>query len=311
MIQGQGRLNPGSDMLEAETLAASAVASSGQATSGKNGAKDVFSSGDAYLAWNAGRVGETLDVFVRFPKSRFVRLWYHRVLFFNGGVFNIDFLPIDSETQTRRIAQSDEDFRSRILGQSQSASSINCYNFWPHRQAYRFMMPIVRNPAPGRLGRIRFTCTTKAQGSRGYMLAVDQIGIEAAPSTPSGWVEFESVSLHKNQMHQGHPDFFGWGGVQLAHASSKQRDSVVTICRLTAAKASSTFTLRGLIKSGSWKAQVVDSSSPIELTQPKPNSPTEWNIALRTPMEGPLSVKLIFKCTSEKGLLWLDAWRTE
>lgn len=313
MLHGQGRLNEGSSLLEAESLAGAAVASNGRATAESNGALDAFSSGDAYLAWNAGRVGETLDIFAKFPKSQYVRLWYHRLMFLNGGVFNINLLPTDTQAQTHRIAQSDEDFRSRVLGQSQSESSITCYDNWPHRQAYRFLMPIVINPSPGQLGRIRFTCATKPPGSRGYMLAIDQLGLESAPTTPPGWFDFESTIARPDrirEMQAGRPDFYGWGGLELSHTQPNQPDLEVGLHRITAAKASSTVIVRGLIQSGSWRAQVVDSSDLIELVQAQTDVPTEWRFALRQPVTGPLEVKLVLCCTSDKGMILLDAWRT-
>jgi len=313
MRHGQGRLNAGSTNVEAECLAESAVASYGTATAEKNKATDVYSSGDAYLAWNAGRAAETLDVFTHFPQSRYVRVWYHRLLFLNGGVFNIDLLPIGSQRHSYRIAQSDADFSSRVLGQSQSASSISCYDHWPHRQAYRFMMPVIQNPSPGQMGRIRFTCTTKSPRSRGYMLAIDQMGIEASPVTPRGWHEFESTVTKNDQIRQmpsGRQDFYGWGGLEFVCAHPKQRDIAVSLHRPTAAKASSKIALRGLIQSGSWKAQVVDSPDAIDLVNAKSNVPAEWRLALRQTVAGPLNAKLVLRCTSGKGVLLLDAWRT-
>jgi hypothetical protein len=145
------------------------------------------------------------------------------------------------------------------------------------------------------------------------MLAIDQMGIEASPVTPRGWHEFESTVTKNDQIRQmpsGRQDFYGWGGLEFVCAHPKQRDIAVSLHRPTAAKASSKIALRGLIQSGSWKAQVVDSPDAIDLVNAKSNVPAEWRLALRQTVAGPLNAKLVLRCTSGKGVLLLDAWRT-
>jgi len=325
---------PGGWAAEAETFAASAEATAGIARAETAGAKDAFASGDAYLAWNAERHGDGLDLLAPMPKTAYIRLWVHRLLFPSGGVFNIKLAPPENTNPRLRMSRSDAEFRGRLLGFAQSHASVDCYDIWPHRQAYRFEMPIMHNPAPGRRGRIRFLCVSKRLDSRGYLLAIDQLGIDPAPASPPGWYEFEDAAVLRcdreasaDLMAQGRADFFAWGGCELIArgpssvsvglmeplANPPQVDASRYMLRRSAPPSqrghSPWLELRGIVKDGEWTAQVDDGKPQPVALEKKKKEPSVWCLRLPKAEQPPMALTLNLRCTSHGGRLLLDAWR--
>ncbi len=330
---------------EAESLAAAAEASRGTARAETVGAKDAFASCDAYLAWNAEHPGDVLDLVVPMPDSRYVRLWYHRLLFPAGGLFRIELAAADEPMPRPSIARDEADFQARVLGQARAPASIDCYDFWAHRQAYRFDMPVMLNPAPGRQGRIRFVLMSKQRDSRGYLLAIDQIGLDPAPPTPEGWHEMESarvfrggVGVTARRMPYGRPDFHGWGGLQF----DAQGPSSITVSLVhsTASPPGRAIELRGIVESGEWGAQIEGSPAAadgpsgrasdstgrqgargaraarigdgpltVTLTAGETDKPTQWSLPCARHRDGKNVLDLRIHARSREGRLLLDGWR--
>jgi hypothetical protein len=286
------------------------------------GSKDAFASGDAFLAWNAERPGDVLDLVVPMPESRYVGLWYHRLLFPAGGVFRIELAEADEPFGRPPLARSEADFTARVLGQARAAASIDCYDFWPHRQAYRFEMPVMLNPAPGRRGRIRFTAMTKQRASRGYLLAVDQIGMDPAPPTPDGWHEMESspipdvgrngipsdkgAAVTAERMPYGRPDFHGWGGLQV----DAEAPGAITLSLFGPTEPpANAVQLRGVVGSGEWKAGIGDRAVHVALGVQEKDEPVPWTLPLAVTPHQNDALELEVRALSGEGRLLLDAWR--
>jgi len=297
---------PGGWWDEAEGLAEAAEASAGRARAETTGALDVFASGDAYLAWNADRPGDHLDLPAPMPASRYVRLWVHRLLFMAGGTFAISLEPPDAGGAGFEYAKSDSAYLDRVLGRATAEASVECYDVWPHRQAYRFDMTPMLNPAPGATGRIRFTCITKPRGSRGYLLAIDQLGIDPAPPGEDGWTQFEGAAVASSTsgvsaalMRYGREDFQGWGGREVV----AEQTGAVTIAVVGAAgPPAGAVELRGGAVEGEWSASAGGEDVPLTSTE-QAKEPTVW----RVPVEA--GAELTVRCTSGPGKLLLDAWR--
>lgn len=314
VCHGQARKpsSPDGWWLEAELLAACAETEVGSARSETLGASDAFASAGAYLGWNATRPGDVLDLLVDLPPTAYVQVWYHRLLFPAGGVFRIDLASVDDQLPRLGSARTPDDFRRRVLGQATSRASVDCHDVWPHRQAYRFEMPIMRNPAPGCRGRIRFTCATKGSASRGYLLALDQIGMDAAPRTPEGWRECESATvvglspgLTAEPMRAGRSDFDGWGGLALAAKTASRAELVLFDPREPVP--TGILVIRGVLQSGEWFADA-GTQSETRLDADADTKPVEWSVPLPDTAEaGP--VTLTVHCRSVRGgELLLDAW---
>lgn len=299
--------------LEAEDLADSAEATVGMVRAETVGAKDAFASAGAYLAWNAVKPGDAMDLLVDLPLTRYVRLWYHRLLFPAGGVFKIRLAASDAPVPGLELAKSPTDFRSRVLGLKAGPASIECHGVWPHRQAYRFEMPIMHNPAPGARGRLRFICASKLSHSRSYLLAIDQLGMDAATATPEGWNEWEALKPERRDrtftvapMPYGRTDFHGWGGQRLT-ATAEGGASTFLLFDPERPTGGSALVLRGVVESGEWSvAAGTGTVTPLRATSAK--EPTEWTVPLGTESNaGPQGV--IVRCQSGPGSLLLDAWR--
>lgn len=308
-----GKPSPGGWSFEAERLASVAGASCGRARAETVGAKDAFASADAFLAWNAERPGDALDLVVPMPESPYVRLWYHRLLSCAGGVFRIELAGADEPFGRPPLARNEDEFTARVLGQARARASIDCYDFWPHRQAYRFEMPIMLNPAPGRRGRIRFTAMTKQRESRGYLLAVDQIGLDPAPPTPDGWHEIESspvvdesAVVAAERMPYGRPDFHGWGGLQVR---AEAPGSITLSLFQATGPPPEGIQLRGVVESGAWRAQIGNGAADAVLDGQEKNEPILWTLPLTSTPEGNNALELKIRAESREGRLLLDAWR--
>ncbi|NOZ24005.1 MAG: DUF2961 domain-containing protein [Planctomycetes bacterium] len=312
VVHGQpGRPEPGGWMVEAEDLAASAETTSGVAKAETTGAKDAFASAGAYLGWNAGRPGDVCDLLVAMPDSRYVRLWIHRLTFPCGGIFKIGLAPLHDVSPELTLKKGSDSFFDRVIGRATAPASVDCYGIWPWRQAYRFDMPITLNPAPGGRGRIRFTCLTKFRGSRGYLLAIDQLGMDPAPATPEGWREIEDAVVSRcdvdataDLMEFGREDFFGWGGREVI---VKGQGAVeVTLLQPVAGPSFGAIELRGLVEEGKWTAQVEGAETKAISSSKKP---CVWRLPLPRPVTGPVVLTLTLRCRSQGGRLLADAWR--
>ena len=312
---GQPRVpsNPDGWWAEAETFADSAEATVGHARAETVGAADAFASAGAYLAWNAVEPGDTLDLLVDLPPTRYVRLWYHRLQFPAGGVFKIQLAAMDEPVPELELARSPTDFRTRVLGLRAGRASIDCHGVWPHRQAYRFQMPIMHNPAPGTRGRLRFVCASKPGNSRGYLLAIDQLGIDAAPVVPPGWNSWEGVkeagdrrTLQVIPMPSGRPDFHSWGGLQLA-ATTAESESTFLLFTPDHPGAGNAVVLRGAIESGSW-CVTAGAGAMTPLTPGPAGKPSEWTVPLG-PESDDVPLRVTARCQSRRGSLLLNAWR--
>ncbi|MDP6107400.1 MAG: hypothetical protein QGI33_03055, partial [Candidatus Brocadiia bacterium] len=315
IVHGQsGRPLPGGWSSEAETLASAAEATAGLARSETSGARDAFASADAYLAWNAERPGDMLDLLAPLPESRYARLWVHRLAFPAGGVFGIRLVDAGEPQTSPRSAQTPDDFLARVLGHARTPASVDYHSVWPHRQAYRYDMPPMLSPAPGGIGRIRFTCLSKQRGSRGYLMALDQIGVDPAPATPAGWREIEDavaepgtgpVTIHL--MPYGREDFFAWGGREVvARAPSTARirlDLPVAGINATGVE------LRGVGESGEWSVSLAGQPPVAIAAKGGAGEVATWRLDLNAPSATPTSLVLEVRCASETGRLLLDAWR--
>jgi hypothetical protein len=278
------------------------------------GAEDAFASAGSYLAWNADGPGDVLDLLVPLPASRYVQLWYHRLLFPAGGLFRIELAGVDDPFGRPPLARDNADFQARVLGQARAPASIDCYDFWPHRQAYRFEMPVMLNPAPGRRGRIRFISMGKKRDSRGYLLSVDQIGLDPAPPLPQGWHQMESarvlqeeIGMTAKPMPYGRADFHGWGGLELD--ASTPSSMTILLTHATAAPPASAIELRGIVESGAWTAQIGDGSREVTLVPGEKDKPTHWILPLASLPDGRNVLYLEIGAQSRQGRLLLDAWR--
>jgi len=313
VVHGQPRGDtPGGWRAEAEAFAATAEVSAGTVSASEAGARDAFASAGAYLGWNAERPGDILDLIAPMPDTQYARLWVHRLLFPAGGSFSIKFAAAD-DRGTRLFGKTDAEVRARVLGRSPSRASLGCHDVWPHRQAYRFEMPIMLNPAPGERGRIRFTCVSKPSESRGYLLAIDQLGLNPAPASPPGWQEMERTVVGRcsggaaaRLMAYGRQDFHGWGGREVAAQSGASVQ--IALAEPLARPPVRTLEIRGLVLGGEWRARVGDDSRP--LMQPKgTKEPSLWRLPLERPCSCPTVLTLSLTCRSGKGRLLLDAWR--
>ncbi len=295
--------------LEAEELAAAAEASAGQARAETVGALDVFASGGAFLAWNADQPGDKLDLIAPMPESRYARMWYHRLALLAGGTFAIELAPPDGEADGFAYAKSSQAFLDRVLGRATARASIDCYGIWPHRQAYRSDMVPMLNPAPGELARIRFTCVTKSLASRGYLLAVDQIGVDPPPPAPEGWQEMESASgegdLLMGLMPYGRLDFHGWGGL-LAAGKGQARIALAASIGQAGANA---IELRGVVEDGEWYATIDGAAEQSLAPAANPKEPALWYLPLPADFEAPGELTLTVRNARAEGSLMLDAWR--
>jgi len=243
------------------------------------------------------------------PEGRYVRPWYHRLLFLAGGTFAIELAPPDEQVGEFDYSKSSQAFLDRVLGRATAEASIDCFDVWPHRQAYRFDMPPMLNPAPGRLGRIRFTCVTKSLRSRGYLLAIDQLGLDLPPPAPEGWIELEAVGeragsgLDLSLMIYGRTDFHGWGGLQVTGRGGAELPLPVST-----GKAANAIELRGVVESGEWFAAA--EGGEVELTTPeKAKEPSVWSLPLAQAFEPPGTLTLTIRGETQDGILLLDAWR--
>lgn len=314
VFHGQARRPlPGGWWREAEDFAGSAEPTTGPVRTGTTGTLDSFASGGAFLAWNAERRGDCLDLPVPLPASRYVRLWYHRLLFPSGGVFGIEVVAADEPAGDVRQAMGDADFRARVLGMSRAVASIDCYDVWPHRQAYRFDMPPVLNPAPGGFGRVRFRCTSKAGGSRGYLLAVDQLGLDPPPAAPGGWRQMEDAAAavpvqadRVGRMPVGRTDFQGWGGLEAVGGRGLVSVRLVQSVAMAAACA---VEVRGIPVSGSWTGAVGEGAETELAAPPDGKGPCLWRLPVSDTSVGPRAQTLRLRCGDAKGRLLLDAWR--
>ncbi len=293
---------PGGWAAEAEELASAAEASAGEVRAAATGALDVFASGDAYLAWNAERPGDYVDLPVWLPESRYARVWVHRLLFMAGGTFAITLEPPDDAAAVA-YTKSDAGYLGRVLGRATTEASLDCYEVWPHRQAYRFDMPPMLNPAPGKLGRLRFTCITKPPASRGYLLAIDQLGIDPAPRAQDGWREVEALTsvrvtqgLSAEVMPFGRADLSGWGGRELL--AGRVGEVTITLIGPGGPPATRVVELRGLAVEGEWAAGEAPLASP-----PNAKEPSVWRLPVGD------DATLTIRCISGEGRLLLDAWR--
>jgi hypothetical protein len=303
---------PGGWWEEAEALAAAAEATAGEVRAETVGAKDVFASGDAYLAWNADRPGDALDLLAPMPESQYARLWVHRLLFGAGGTFAIE-LAAPEEAEARfGYEKTPEGFLDRVLGRANAPASVDCYDVWPHRQAYRFDMPPMLNPAPGRLGRIRFICVTKQLRSRGYLLAIDQLGIDPPPPAPQGWHEMERAMVQATRgevvaelMACGREDFFGWGGREItAHGPGSVEISLAMGGAPVAA-----VEVRGIAEGEEWNAVAEDGPAQAIASLEGAKEPSVWRMALGQARDAAGVLRLTLRCESGKGRVLLDAWR--
>ena len=175
-------------------------------------------------------------------------------------------------------------------------------------------MPPVLNPAPGRRGRIRFRCTSKAGGSRGYPLAVDQLGLDPSSAAPPGWRQMESagaVSVGRTEsvrlMPVGRRDFQGWGGLEVT--GSDREPAGVQLIQPTALARTHAIEVRGLVVAGAWAA-AIDGGDETELAVTgKEATPCAWRLPVAGPGAGPWTRTLGLRCSAVKGRLLLDAWR--
>ncbi len=306
--------NPAGWWLEAEELANSAEATAGTARAETVGAKDAFASADAYLAWNAVKPGDVLDLLADLPPTRYVRLWVHRLLFPAGGVFKIQLAAVDEPVPDLDLARSPADFRSRVLGLKAGPASIDCYGVWPHRQAYRFEMPIMLNPAPGVRGRLRFICVSKPASSRGYLLAIDQLGMDAAPVTPAGWNEWEEMTpvrldrtVTATPMSRGRVGFCGWGGQRLTVTSAAGGAGAFLLFDPERPAGGKRLVVRGMVESGQWSISTgTGPGTPLRADSAK--KPMEWTVPLE-PESGAGPLRVTVRCQDGPGSLLLDAWR--
>lgn len=315
VVHGQSREpKPGGWIAEAEALAATAEAGSGSVSASEVGAKDAFASADAYLAWNAERPGDVLDLIAPMPMTQYARLWVHRLLFPAGGSFSIELAAADDTGPQRLLGKTDADFRTRVLGQSTSRARVECYDVWPHRQAYRFEMPIMLNPAPGERGRIRFTCASKRSQSRGYLLAIDQLGLNPAPSSPPGWHEMENTVVRRcadgaaaELMTYGRQDFYAWGGREVV--ARGEAAVQIALAEPLARLPVQALEIRGLILGGDWRASAGDDDArPLAQSKAK-GEPSVWRLSLGQSCSCPAALTLTVTCGPGKGQLLLDAWR--
>lgn len=302
-----GEPQPGGWWDEAEALAAAAEASAGEVRAETTGAEDAFASGGAYLAWNAERPGDYLDLLVPVPASRYVRLWVHRLLFRSGGSFAISLAAPDDAGAGFGYSKDPAGYLDRVLGRATAKASVECYDVWPHRQAYRFEMPPMLSPARGGVARLRFTCITRPSGSRGYLLALDQLGLDPAPPTEDGWHEFESAparvvgtSLGADLMAYGRADFSGWGGRELR--TERTGEAAISLVG-PAGPAAGAVEVRGLAFEGAWTARA--GGEEVTLASPEgAREPSSWLVPVPAG-----EATLVLRCTAGPGRLLLDAWR--
>ena len=174
----------------------------------------------------------------------------------------------------------------------------------------------MHNPAPGRRGRIRFVCVSRRLDSRGYLLAIDQLGIDPAPPSPPGWNEFESAAILRRDsnasadlMSLGRDDFFGWGGRVLA--ARGRASVVVSLLEAFAGSGTGGVELRGIVESGDWAAQIDGAKPQPIVPKKKAKQPSLWRLRFSKAQHPPVVLTLTLNCRSAKGgRLMLDAWRT-
>ena len=320
---------PGGWSVEAETLAKVAMASHGAVRAETVGAMDAFASGGAYLAWNAQRPGAVLDLLVPTPPTAYIRIWYHRLQFPSGASFRIELRAPDGGDTTPTWQKDDAGIRSRVLGSVNAPCRIDSYGPWPWRQAYRTTLPPLRNPCPGRVVRLRFTCVTKRSSARAYLLAVDQLGMVPCDVPPAGWQEMESapvidhdLSVTAGLVPVGSDQWYGWGARRVA-ASGPGR-ARIGLVRVLAGPPVAAVEVRGRVEAGRWQLRA-GTGQPVDLVGPeppgkrarkgrraprqKPAQPVVWTVPLSTARAGPRHVLLDARCLSANGVLVLDAWR--
>jgi len=308
---------PGGWGAEAESLAASATATDGWVRAETVGAWDAFASGAAYLAWNARRPGASMDLLVPTPPTLYVQPWYHRLQFPSGASFELELVRLNEPVTRAEYSKDDAGFRSRVLGQSTGRARINSFGVVPWRQPGVDMLPIMRNPSPGHLARLRFRCITK-QG-RAYLLVLDQLGMNPCPATPKGWQEFEAapvieagLDVTADLMKYGRRDFHGWGGREMQ--ARLPGAATIMLVRLTAAPAGKSVQIRGRLEEGRWTLRVQgEATGEVTLELKKgdkpPAEPSLWTIPLSGPLAAPVTARLSVQCHSRTGRLLLDGWR--
>jgi hypothetical protein len=294
-------------------LADSAEATAGLPRAEVSSARDAFASADAYLAWNAERPGDILDLVAPLPESDYVRLWVHRLAFPAGAVFALRLVGADEPPIQPPLVQTPDDFLARVLGQARAPASVDCHSVWPHRQAYRFDMPPMANPAPGGMGRIRFTCLGKQRESRGYLLALDQIGVDPAPATPDGWYEIEYAAISAarggitaRRMSYGREDFFGWGGREIAAAEPSSVQLALDLAATGAVP--DRVELRGIVESGEWSVGV-EGQAPVAIAPSEgAREASVWQLTMADTRPAPVALRVQVQCHSKQSRVLLDAW---
>ncbi|NOX53529.1 MAG: hypothetical protein GXP27_03660, partial [Planctomycetes bacterium] len=245
-----------------------------------------------------------------------------------GGVFRIELTRMDTPPHGLEPALDEAEWTARVLGRSPGPVAIDCYDFWPHRQAYRFEMPPLRNPAPGQMARIRFTCMGKQRESRGYLLAIDQIGLDPAPLAPEDWHALETTVVVRHDAHLsvapmaiGRSDFYGWGGLQLT--ASRPGRAVICLSAPVASPQAQAIELRGVVEQGDWRIQFTGWPGILARPASSHDKPTVWTIPLPEPLSAPCTLQLEIvaaarveskaapshRRSKRESRLLLDAWR--